>query len=90
MRASILAITAATLLAAVPGSSVSAQGVSVDVPGAGVRIGDPDRRDRDRRSHRDRDGDRVTVGGGSEGCRTVTTKKRMPDGSVVIRRKSSC
>jgi hypothetical protein len=32
--------------------------------------------------------DRVTVGG--EGCRTVTVKKRMPDGSVVIRRKSSC
>jgi hypothetical protein len=95
MRASLFAIAAATMLAAaVPASSVSAQGVAVEGGGMGVRVGEPDRY-RERRGGDERrygEGrhyrDRATVGG--EGCRTVTVKKRMPDGSVVIRRKSSC
>jgi hypothetical protein len=100
MRASLFVIAAATVLsAAVPASSVSAQGVTLEGPGMGVRVGEPDRyRESDRYGER-RGGeerrygedrryrDRATVG---EGCRTVTVKKRMPDGSVVVRRKSSC
>jgi hypothetical protein len=94
MRASLFVIAAATVLsAAVPASSVSAQGVTIEGPGMGVRVGEPDRyresdRYRERRYGEDRRyRDRATVG---EGCRTVTVKKRMPDGSVVVRRKSSC
>jgi hypothetical protein len=88
MRASLLAIAAATVLAAAtPSTPGFAQGVSVDVPGAGVRIGDPDRR-RDREVYRERRRDRITVGG--EGCRTVTVKERRPNGTTVIRKKSTC
>jgi len=93
MRASLLAVAAATMLAAaVPTSSPLAQGVTIEGPGAGVRVGEPDRyrergwRDERREGRYDRD--RATVGG--EGCRTVTVKKRMPDGSTVVRRRSSC
>ena len=89
MRALLFVIAAATALAAaVPASSVSAQGVTIEGPGVGVRVGDPDRRRDGRRVEERHYRDRATVGG--EGCRTVTVKKRMPDGSVVIRRKSSC
>jgi hypothetical protein len=95
MRATLFVIAAATMLAAaVPASSASAQGVAIEGSGMGVRVGEPDRyRERrggderrygERRHYRDR----ATVGG--EGCRSVTVKNRMPDGSVVIRRKSSC
>jgi hypothetical protein len=85
MRATLLGLAASTLLlASVPTGNVSAQGVSVDVPGVGVRIGDPDRhRYRERRYERD-------TYGYSEGCRSVTVRERLPDGSVVVRRKSSC
>ena len=93
MRASLFVIAAATVLAAaVPTSSLFAQGVTIEGPGVGVRVGEPDRyRERGWREERREGryyGDRATVGG--EGCRTVTVKKRMPDGSVVVRRKSSC
>ena len=90
MRASLFALAAATLLAAaVPASSASAQGVSIEGPGVGMRVGEPDRF-RERRFREDRFDrrERFTVGG--EGCRSVTVKKRLPDGSVVVRRKSSC
>ena len=94
MRASLFVIAAATVLAAaVPASSGFAQGVNIEAGGMGVRVGEPDRYGERRRNER-RYGeerhyrDRATVGG--EGCRTVTVKKRMPDGSVVVRRKSSC
>jgi hypothetical protein len=97
MRASLFVLAAATVLAvAAPASIASAQGVAIEGPGVGVRVGEPDRfredrfRERrfgeERRIYRDRD--RVTVGG--EGCRSVTVKKRLPDGSVVVRRRSSC
>jgi hypothetical protein len=88
MRASLLAVAAATVLAAaIPSAPSFAQGVSVEVPGVGVRVGDPDRR-RDREVIRERRRDRVTVGG--EGCRTVTVKERRPNGTTVIRKKSTC
>jgi hypothetical protein len=87
MRASLFVLAAATILAAaVPASSVSAQGVSIEGPG--VRIGEPDRY-RDRRWREDRYyRERETMGG--PGCRTVTVRERMPDGSVVVRRRSRC
>ena len=44
MRASLFVIAAATVLsAAVPASSVSAQGVTIEGPGMGVRVGESDR-----------------------------------------------
>jgi len=91
MRTTLLAIAAATVLAgALPASSASAQGVTVEGPGVGVRIGEPRRfhrfNDEDRFGYRYRD--RATVGG--PGCRTVTVRERLPDGSMVIRRRSSC
>jgi len=90
MRATLLAIAAATLMAgAVPVSSASAQGVTVEGPGVGVRVGEPDRyRERRWREEHYRDRDRVTIGG--EGCRTVIVKERLPDGTVVKRKRSSC
>ena len=93
MRATLLGLAAAAIIAtAAPVSSVSAQGVTVEGPGVGVRVGERDHwRDR---GFRDRDDvrihrrDRVTVGGG--GCRSVTVKERRPDGTVVVRRRSTC
>jgi hypothetical protein len=86
MRASLLAFAAATVLvAAVPSAPAFAQGVSVDVPGVGVRVGDPDRRDR----YHERRRERVTIGS-DRGCKTVTVKERRPNGTTVIRKKSSC
>jgi hypothetical protein len=89
MRATLLAIAAATVLAgAIPASTASAQGVAIEGPGVGVRVGEPDRyRDRHWREER-RHRDRVTVGG--EGCRTVTVRERLPDGTRVVRKKSNC
>ena len=87
MRATLLGIAAGTLLlASVPTANVSAQGVAVEVPGVGVRIGDPDRRDR----YRERRRDRETTGYVEEGCRSVTVRERRPDGSVVVRKKTNC
>jgi hypothetical protein len=87
MRATLLGLAASTLLlATVPTANVSAQGVSVDVPGVGVRIGDPDRHHWRERHYRDRD----TYGYSEERCRTVTVRERRPNGSVVIRKRSSC
>jgi len=93
MRAALLGLAAAAIMAtSAPVSPVSAQGVSVEGPGVGVRIGERDRwRDRD---WRDRDDvrihrrERFTVGG--EGCRTVTVRERRPNGTLVVRRKSTC
>lgn len=89
MRASLFVLAAATMLAAaVPASSVSAQGVTIEGPGVGVRVGEGDRyRERGWRERR-HERERITVGG--EGCRTVTVKSRAPDGSVVIRKRSTC
>jgi hypothetical protein len=89
MRATLFALAAATVLAAaVPVSSVSAQGVSIEGPGVGVRVGERDRW-RERRDWREeRYRDRATVGG--PGCRTVTVRERLPDGTRVVRKKTNC
>jgi hypothetical protein len=76
------AAIAITVYAPVPSS---AQGVGVDVPGVGVRIGDPDRpryREdrRDEREFREREVRR------GQNCRTVTIQR--DDGSV--RRTRRC
>jgi hypothetical protein len=78
------AATAATVFTATPAASQI--GFYADGPGVDVRIG----RDRDdwgwrhRRHYRDygfyRDDD----------CRDVTVRKRLPDGSVVVRRSTRC
>jgi len=88
MRATLLAIAAAGILAAtVPGSTAFAQGVAVEGPGGvGVRVGEPGYREH--RFHREGFRDRATVGG--PGCRSVTVRKRLPDGSIVTRRRSEC
>ncbi len=76
------AIAAGALFAAVP---ASAQDVGVSVGERGVRIGvDNDRRDgrRDRRIYTDGRSDRD--------CAEVTVRKRMPDGTVVIKKSRRC
>jgi hypothetical protein len=62
----------------------SSQGVYIGTPGVGVRVG-PERRDhwRDRRHWRERE---VRHGG----CKTVTVRETMPNGSVVTRSRSRC
>jgi hypothetical protein len=87
MRATLLGLAASTLLlATVPAANVSAQGVSVEVPGVDVRIGDPDRRHWRERRYRERD----TYGYSGDRCRTVTVRDRRPDGSVVVRKRTTC
>jgi hypothetical protein len=96
MRVSLYAFAAVAMLLAVGTvpTGVAAQGVSVEVPGVGVRVGRDredyrDRRDRDRerRVYRERE----TYGsGGRRGCKEVTVRERMPDGTTITRRKSSC
>jgi hypothetical protein len=77
-----LLISAAALAAAtafVPTTSALAQGVYIDGPGVGVRVGEPHhRRWEERRHWRERE-----VRGG--GCKTVTI--RRDDGSVKQIRK---
>jgi hypothetical protein len=91
MRATLFVIAAGAMLAAsVPASSVSAQGVTIEGPGVGVRVGRDrddwrDRRWGERRYYRERE----TFGEG-RGCRTVSVRETLPNGTVVIRRRSSC
>ncbi len=80
----IAAPAAAGDLRNVQSTEISSQGVYLEGPGVGVRVG-PDRRDRyhERRRWRDREvrGDR---------CKTVTVRETRPDGSVVTRTRSRC
>ncbi len=78
----LTAAAAVALFAAVP---ASAQDVGVSIGERGVRIGvDNDRRDvrRERRVY--------TEGRSSRDCSEVTVKKRMPDGTVVIKKSQRC
>ena len=63
----------------------SSQGVYIEGPGVGVRVG----RDRDRHEGRRHHGwrDREVRG---NGCRTVTVRETMPDGTRVSRTRSRC
>ena len=89
----------AALLAIVPAASVSAQGISVEVPGAGVRIGETrgrattvkssksnssDRNWRERRGWRDRE-----VRSERRRCKTVTVQEETPRG-VITRTRTQC
>lgn len=76
----ILLGAAAMTILFTPASS-NAQGVGIDVPGIGVRIGDPDHR----RYHEDREFRERQVRSGQR-CRTVTI--RRDDG--MVRRARRC
>jgi hypothetical protein len=95
MRLPLYAVAAGAILlaaGAVP-TGVKAQGVTIEGPGVGVRVG-RDRDDwRERRRYRERDTygyrDRDTYGS-SRGCREVTVRERLPDGSTVTRTRTRC
>lgn len=91
MRKIVLGLFAAVVLfAAAPSTTAYSQGVGVD-----IRTGDRDR-SVERRGDR-RDGVRVRLGDDRRSdrhrrreCRTVVTKRRLPNGTVVIRRVRRC
>jgi hypothetical protein len=86
MRTSILAAAAACLIAmpAVAGelraTDLSSQGVYIEGPGVGVRVGP------DRRHHRPHWREREVRGN----CKTVTVRETRPNGTVVTRTRSRC
>lgn len=92
MRNICLAAAAALMIAA-PASAgelraqsteLSSQGVYIEGPGVGVRVG-PDRRDH-RHGHRHWR-ERAVRG---DGCKTVTVRETRPNGTVVTRTRSRC
>ena len=89
MRYGFCIAAAAVALLAVPASAgplsteFSSQGVYIEGPGVGVRVG-PEHRDRAR--HREHFRDREVRGG----CKTVTVKERGPGGTMVTRTRSNC
>jgi hypothetical protein len=64
-------------------TELSSQGIHIEGPGVGVRVGP------ERRRHERRDGfrDREVRG---EGCKTVTVRETLPDGTRVKRTRSTC
>ena len=79
------AATAGLLFVAVP---ASAQDIGVSIGERGVRVGVGDDRRRDyRRSDRTRI---YTDGRRSRDCVEVTTRKRLPNGTVVIKKSQRC
>ncbi len=96
MRIGLYALIAASALVAAPAAAdtvgkrlaptdISSQ-VAVEVPGVGVRIGEP-RRERhwdERRRWRDRE-----VRGERRGCKTVTIREETPRG-MVTRTRTRC
>jgi hypothetical protein len=89
MRYGICIAAAAAALLAVPASAgplteFSSQGVYIEGPGVGVRVGPEHERDRWR--NREHFRDREVRGG----CKTVTVKERGPDGSMITRTRSNC
>lgn len=82
----LLSVTAAGLLfVAVP---AYAQDIGVSVGERGVRVGVD--RDRDYRGDRRGSTHIYTDGRGSRGCAEVTTRKRLPDGTVIIKKSQRC
>ena len=69
----------------------SSQGVYIDGPGVGVRVGPNRHRDDGwrRRHWRDREV-RGVRGFRGDGCRTVTVREMLPNGSMVTRTRSRC
>jgi len=88
MRTAIFAAAAACLIAVpatageVRSTDMSSQGVYIEGPGVGVRVGP------DRPRYREGWRERQVRGGG--GCKTVTVRETMPDGTRVKRTRSNC
>lgn len=78
----LVLMAAATSIATFAPSGAQAQ-IGIEVPGVGVRIGEPPRRDRER-VFEERD-----VRGGPPKCRTVTVTEDTPSGSRS-RTKQEC
>jgi hypothetical protein len=79
-------VAAGVLFVAVP---ASAQDIGVSVGERGVRVGVGHDRDRDYSRH-----DRMRVytdgRGYRGGCAEVTTKKRLPNGNIIIKKMRRC
>jgi hypothetical protein len=76
-------IAAGTLIAAAPAMAQ----VYLEGPGVGVRVGpEPYYRDYDRWDRRDH----RSYAWRERGCRTVTVRERLPNGSVVVRTRERC
>jgi hypothetical protein len=88
MRIPLYALAAGAMLLAVgtAPTGVSAQGVTIEGPGVGVRVGRDRDEWRERRHYRDRD----TYGYSGRGCREITIRERLPDGTFVKRTKTRC
>ena len=98
MRTALYIAAAAALMIATPASAGSVQstelsaqaGVYISPGGVGVRVGERDRGyDRDRRRHRGWR-DREVRGDRRDGCRTVTVRETLPDGTRVSRTRTRC
>jgi hypothetical protein len=88
MRFLMTTAAAATIgWASFASSPVAAQGVEVQVPGVGVRIGEPDRRDRERFREREVVEPR---GEPTAACQTRTERVERPDGSAYERQVRNC
>jgi hypothetical protein len=61
--------------------------VHVDVPGVGVRVGDGHHH---RHHHRDRHHHRGYRARARADCRQVTSRTVRPNGTVVVRKRTSC
>lgn len=84
----LLGVTAAGLLfVAVP---ASAEDIGVSIGERGVRVGVDRDHDRDYRRYHRGSGHIYTDGRGSRDCAEVTTKKRMSDGTVIIKKSQRC
>jgi hypothetical protein len=89
----LLFVAAACLIAApvaagelrAQSTEFSSQGISIEGPGVGVRVG-PDRRHDDGRRHRHWRDREVRSGG----CKTVTVRETLPNGTTVSRTRSRC
>jgi hypothetical protein len=84
MRKLMMGLAAAGLLLTAAPAAIAQIGVEVGPGGVGVGIGRDRGRDRvyeERRVYRD--------GRRGDGCR-VTVRKRLPNGTVVIRRMNRC
>jgi hypothetical protein len=80
-------IAAGTLVTAVPAMAQ----VYLEGPGVGVRVGpDPYYRDHDRWDRRSYRGAYDSYAWRDRGCRTVTVRERLPDGSIAVRTRERC
>lgn len=98
MRNGLYIAAAAALLIAAPAAAgkraqsteLSSQGIHLEGPGVGVRVGRGVRDyNRDRRRHRHWR-DREVRGDRGDGCRRVTVRETRPDRTVVTRTRTNC